>query len=106
MPKNALLKENVLRQIANSTPCEKIKGLGREKWRIGSKIVHARYRKDPISRRGVRYSYNINPNTLASDFEVWICGSTKIYYFIPIKIIKKSTTILMRILITQTHHIE
>ena len=83
-----LIKEKVIHKIANGKPWEKAVRRGPSKWRIGTKIVHVRYRAKPISAGGVTYSYNINPNTLASDFEVWICGSSDYYYLIPIRVIE------------------
>lgn len=32
------------------------------------------------------YKFNINPNTLSNDYEVWICGDANKYYLIPIKV--------------------
>jgi len=89
MARNEMLKEEVIHQIAHGKLWEKAVGHGQAKWRIGSKIVHVRYRSKPVSGGGVIYSYNINPNTLASDFEVWICGSADVYYFIPIKVLQE-----------------
>lgn len=88
MAMNELIKEKVIHRIANGKPWEKAVGHGQVKWRIGTKIVHVKYRTKPKSAGGVTYSYNINSNTLASDFEVWICGSADYYYLIPIRVIE------------------
>jgi len=34
------------------------------------------------------FSYNINPNTLTADFEVWICGEADSYYLFPTSVMK------------------
>ena len=88
MASNITPKEHVLRRIANGMSWKKAVGHGREKWCVGEKILHIRYRSKPVSGGGSTYSYNINPNTLASDFEVWICGNTGIYYLIPIQVVE------------------
>lgn len=78
-------KENVLNQIANG---QKIVKCPSSKWQIGDAILHVRYRTNPVPG-GCQYSFNINPNTLKADYEVWICGSENRYYLIPISIIRK-----------------
>lgn len=57
------------------------------KIRIGQNIIHVRYCS---TNRGSpsKYKFNINPNTLSADFELWICGEQETYYLIPIGIIK------------------
>lgn len=81
-----LIKVKVIQRIANGKPWKKAVGDGQVKWLIGNKIVHVKYRK--LVSRGVNYAYNIGSNTLASDFEVWICGSADYYYLIPIRVIE------------------
>lgn len=82
------IKTQVLDRIANGRSWYEAKGLGPAKYHIGDKIVHLRYRAAPKADH-VTYAYNINPNTLSADFEIWICGNTNTYYFIPIQIIKE-----------------
>lgn len=79
------IKFDVLQQIAGS----------KEVWRrpksmfeIGNKIVHARFCKRN-ERSLSKFKFNINPNTLRADYELWICGSAKIYYLMPISFICK-----------------
>lgn len=80
-------KEKVIRHIAGSFVATKAQRRGKEKWEIdGRIIVHMRFCTNP-HRDGFTYPYNINQNTLRSDFEVWICGDYCRYYFIPIPII-------------------
>jgi len=61
---------------------------GRAKIRVGQDIVHVRFcstnRRSPS-----KYKFNINPNTLTADFELWICGDEETYFLIPIEIIKE-----------------
>jgi hypothetical protein len=85
---NQLMKEKVIRQIADGRSWEKAaKHHGREKWLVGEDIVHVRYRSGPV-KSGATYAYNINPNTLTADYEVWICGSPECYYLIPMRVIR------------------
>ena len=61
---------------------------GRSIVTVDNKVIHIRFRSvDP--RRPETYIYNINPNTLRADFELWICQSEDIYYLIPIEIIRR-----------------
>jgi hypothetical protein len=74
------IKEAVFRSIApGETPCRV--GREREMYRIRGRKVHARY-----SARN--YKFNLNPNTLRADFELWICGSCEHWYLIPIDVIR------------------
>ncbi len=57
------------------------------KWRVGGAIVHVRYRSSPKSR-GTVYSFNINPNTLTANFEVWICGDATRFFVFPIDVMR------------------
>lgn len=78
------IKMDVIKKIAlgrNVTPMKKAK------WRIGSAVVHVRYRTDPKSD-GETFAYNINPNTLTADFELWICGDANRYYLFPTDLMK------------------
>ena len=54
---------------------------------VGTTKVHVRYvsRPAPASRR---YAYNINPNTLRADYELWICGDRDGWYLFPIDVIR------------------
>ena len=35
-----------------------------------------------------KYKFNINPNTLSADYELWVCGSASVYYLIPISLMQ------------------
>src|SRR5690242_10003921 len=52
------------------------------KVRIGNSIIHVRF----CSRNAnapEKFKFNINPNTLSADYELWVCGSAQIYYLMP-----------------------
>jgi len=36
-----------------------------------------------------KYKFNINPNTLSADYELWVCGSADIYYLMPISVMRE-----------------
>ena len=60
--------------------------IGLTKYRIDNNIIHIRFcSTDKLASSW--YKFNINPNTLTADYEVWICGNPDIYYLIPIEII-------------------
>ena len=59
---------------------------GRATYAVGSKRVHVRFCSADRSGSS-KFKYNINPNTLASDFELWICGSADCYYLVPMSVI-------------------
>lgn len=56
-------------------------------YRIGGTDVHVRYKSNPS--HGAAYPYNINPNTLRADYELWICGDTDGWYLVPIDVIRE-----------------
>lgn len=72
------IKERVFDTIA---PGGVVEPMGREIYRVGTRAVHARY-----CASGNRF--NINPNTLRADFELWICGSAEHYYLIPTDVVR------------------
>ena len=72
-------KAEVLKHISDGLP---ISFIGKAKWRVGTNVVHVRFRSSPKSK-GIIFSYNINPNTLTADYEVWICGNSQVYYLFP-----------------------
>lgn len=74
-----IIKEIVLNKISKGGKCTPN---GKAKYSIGNKIVHVRY-------CSTGYRFNINPNTLSANYEMWICGNENDYYLIPIEIIKK-----------------
>ena len=56
--------------------------------RIGPHSVHSRFVSWSSSRPG-RYPFNINPDSLSADFEVWVCGDEDLWYTLPQKVIKE-----------------
>lgn len=79
------IKHTVLDRISAS---ERWYTAGHAKYRIGSYVVHVRFCS--TDRFGSpHYKFNINPNTLRADFEVWICGGSDTYYIIPIRLIRE-----------------
>ena len=79
------IKEEVLALVAG-THC--VKSVGNAKYRINNAVVHVRFCATGLARPS-HYKFNINPNTLSADYELWICGSRQIYYLIPIAAIKQ-----------------
>jgi hypothetical protein len=70
------IKKHVYSRIAdplNWFPC------GRAKIRIGPHVVHVRFCSTNRNSPHL-FKFNINPNTLTADYELWICGD-KEYFF-------------------------
>jgi hypothetical protein len=78
-------KETVLTKIANGQP---ISWQPKSKAKIGEKVFHYRL-KNFAANGSDKFPFNINPNTLTADFEVWICGSENTFFTVPIEIIKE-----------------
>lgn len=55
---------------------------GNAKFRIGKSVVHVRFCSTNPNAPG-KFKFNINPNTLSADYELWVCGSAATYYLIP-----------------------
>ena len=60
-----------------------VKALGRSKYLIGTNTVHVRFCSSNGSAPS-KFKFNINPNTLSADFELWVCGSAGHYYLSPV----------------------
>jgi hypothetical protein len=73
------IKRAALEQIAGDSP---IAFIGNAKARIRSYLVHFRYCSENPAAPG-KYKFNINPNTLSADFELWICGEPQDFYVMP-----------------------
>ena len=78
------IKDEVLIKICSADVWVSI---GDSKYKFGNTIVHVRFCSSD-TRSSSRYKFNINPNTLTADYELWICGSSENYYLVPNKIIK------------------
>ena len=61
---------------------------GRAKYRKGPHVIHERFCSTDRNRIH-HYKFNINPNTLGTDYELWICGDENTYYLIPIQLIRQ-----------------
>lgn len=75
------IKQTVFGKIA---PGVRAAMIGREIYELGSTTIHARY----CSPGSGHYKFNINPNTLLADRELWICGSSEHWYLIPMAVIR------------------
>lgn len=85
MSQNEEIKYAVMKNISGS------KGytfIGRASYLIGSTTLHVRFCSTD-SKGSPHYKFNINPNTLNADYEVWICGDIDTYYLLPNSLIKK-----------------
>lgn len=61
--------------------------IGSSKYRLNKNTVHARFcSKD--KGRSTKFKYNINPNTLTADFELWVCGAATTYYLMPVALMQ------------------
>jgi len=80
---SADVKRSVLATIAGGAT---LSAAGRSKKRIGNNVVHVRFCSVDSGAPG-KFKFNINPNTLSADFELWICGEASDYYLIPISFI-------------------
>lgn len=78
------IKQNVLSKIAEGAS---FIPTGRAKYRVNEKIVHVRFCSENRSTPA-KYKFNINPNTLSADCELWICGNEEQYYLMPLIFIK------------------
>jgi hypothetical protein len=60
---------------------------GRSKFRIGEKVVHVRFCAEDAAG-STKFKFNINPNTLSADYELWVCGSARTYYLMPVAVMR------------------
>ena len=74
--------------LATAAPGVKPVPLGSSKFRLGSHVVHTRFCSEDADRPG-KFKFNINPNTLTADFELWVCGAPSKFYLVPMPILKK-----------------
>ena len=73
--------------IANGTI---IKYLTKHRVEINGIVIHCRFVTNGTRADDeYRYAFNINPNTLTAQYELWVCGTSKWYYLIPIDVIKE-----------------
>jgi len=75
-PMSTSEKNAALAKVANGAS---IVSAGNAKARIGKAVVHVRFCSRNLSAPG-KFKFNINPNTLSADYELWVCGSAARYY--------------------------
>lgn len=75
-------KYAVMNQVAN---VRNFKKAYQSKFRVDGKLMHIRY----CGRKSKNYPFNINPNTLKSDYEIWICADADHFYLIPTRIMQQ-----------------
>jgi len=78
-------KYSALAKIANGKPASSIV---KSKFRIDDTVVHVRYCSTNM-KAPEKYKFNINPNTLLADYEMWICGSATTYYLMPVAFMRE-----------------
>ncbi|MEX0693813.1 MAG: hypothetical protein WD075_05145 [Rhodospirillales bacterium] len=64
---------------------------GNSIWMVGEVSVHARYRTKP-KKGGKTFAFNLNPNSLQGDYELWICGQAQDYYLLPKELVQSIYT--------------
>lgn len=81
---SAAEKKSALLAVSNGASAS---SLGKAKYRVGSSVVHVRFcSKNPGA--AAKYKFNINPNTLSADYELWVCGSASLYYLMPVSFLR------------------
>jgi len=51
----------------------------------GVKLYHVKVKTGQLTK----YPFNINNASLAADFEVYVCGADKLYYVIPVELLRR-----------------
>ncbi len=82
---NEAEKKSALLAIANGAS---ITSLGKVKHRVDSSVVHVRFCSRNPGVAG-KFKFNINPNTLSADCELWVCGSSSLYYLMPVAFVRE-----------------
>jgi hypothetical protein len=78
-------KRVVLQRIAGTSA---LMPAGQAKFRVRDTCIHARFCSENYSSP-TKYSFNVNPNTLSADYELWICGDPDHYYLMPISLMRQ-----------------
>ena len=77
-------KNAALAKVANGAT---VASAGNAKARIGKSVIHVRFcSRNPGAPD--KFKFNINPNTLSADYELWVCGSAALYYLMPIEFMR------------------
>lgn len=77
-------KLSAISAVANGAS---ISPAGKAKYRVGNSKIHVRFCSSSAAASD-KYKFNINPNTLSADYELWVCGSAETYYLIPVSVIR------------------
>src|SRR2546423_11348443 len=88
MARNDHIKHAVLNKILSGGVWQPS---GNSKFKSSGRIIHMRY-CSPNGAGNPKYKFNINPNTLSADYEVWICGEVDDYYLVPKNVIAQMYT--------------
>lgn len=78
-------KDAALAKIANGAQTVSV---GKSKFRVGRSVVHVRFCSEN-ARAPEKFKFNINPNTLSADYELWVCGSAQTYYLMPVAFMRE-----------------
>lgn len=79
------IKRDVLQKISDSAL---VRSAPKSMFKIGQSLIHIRFCKRNASSP-TKYKFNINPNTLRAEFELWICGDSSCFYLMPMSFIKQ-----------------
>tara|TARA_R110000850_G_C9978433_1_gene465724 strand:+ start:1738 stop:2130 length:393 start_codon:yes stop_codon:yes gene_type:complete len=77
-------KLSALSAVANGAS---VSPIGKAKYRVGNDTVHVRFCSSSAAASD-KYKFNINPNTLSADYELWVCGSATTYYLVPVSVMR------------------
>lgn len=79
------IKLSVLRKVGNGLNPSETSGLSN--YRVAEKTIHARFCS--VNYRSPKmFKFNINPNTVRADYELWICGDGRLFYLLPTAIMQ------------------
>ena len=78
-------KDAALTIVANGAPYISV---GKSKFDVNGKVVHVRF-CSTNARAPEKYKFNINPNTLSADYELWICGNADTHYLMPVSFMRE-----------------
>jgi hypothetical protein len=77
-------KNAALANVANGVSIVSVR---KAKAQIGKALDHVRFCSRTLDASG-KFKFNINPNTLSADYELWVCGSSALYYLMPVSFIR------------------
>jgi hypothetical protein len=77
-------KNAILAKVAKGAT---IVPVGNAKVRVGKLLIHVRY-CSTNTKAPDKFKFNINPNTLSADYELWVCGNAMVYYLMPVSFLQ------------------